>query len=228
VPSRRDGGNGSHPSSGRSSRALTGSDIASPGSAVGVHGAGPAIGAAARGSGSAHTRGAIADAGGAVRICGAGRPIRLARCHPARAQTRADIADAGVAVRICGAGSPVRLARCGPARAQAGGVIAGAGVAVGVGDASRPSRCLRRCGADIRDTCGCNGSSNDKLRDHGSQRWTSPTSRIALHRPASFRDAAYGGPGIHNHIPRQERTACGYGFRVPSLRTGPGMTETSF
>jgi hypothetical protein len=25
-------------------------------------------------------------------------------------------------------------------------------------------------------------------------------------------------PGIHNHSPRRERAACGYGFRVPSLR----------
>jgi hypothetical protein len=172
--------NDRHPSSGRSSRALTGSDIASPGSAIGVHGAGLAIGAAAWGSGSAHAFGDIAAAGGAVRICGAGCPIRLARCHsPARAQTRADIADAGAAFRVCGAGSPVRLSGCAPARAQAGGVITAAGAAVGVGGASCPIRRLRQCGADVCETCGHNGSSNDQSRDHGSQRWTSATSRIA-------------------------------------------------
>jgi hypothetical protein len=165
--------NGSRLSSRRSSRAQAGSDVASSGSAVRTYGAGPAIRGVARGGGSAHARGAIADAGGAVRICGAGRPIRLARCYsPARAQTRADIADAGAAFRICGAGSPVRLARCAPARAQAGGVIAAAGAAVGVGGASCPIRRLRQCGADVCETCGHNGSSNDQSRDHGSQRWT--------------------------------------------------------
>ena len=64
---------------------------------------------------------------------------------------------------------------------------------------------------------------------HGPAEWIIPSPDDQFVRHSGVPRS--GEPGIHNHAPGKSHpscvipTDCDYGFRAPSLRSGPGMTN---